>query len=304
MATFSFLVHESKLGYAIIKKCNDLHTKAYDIKTVGLAQYFSDISSQWDDVAKILGMGVSSKIAWTGTSMTKADTVPDDTRIPPNVEINTSTIRIMKQKADDLGVTLSSSYDFFDEANGFVEAMETWQAAAKLFLDIVSLAQELTMYKYVLAELHGGIEKLERSPGQLIPYMNCDVPLAEGATFVENLNWDGIEAAFGDFYQDVMNDPVMETLKTTPLDLESQRSQVQASKLDDPDNPGVKTIYTFSVSGGYSLIGAVTAKDSDGVYWQTGITYTSSTAGKLTLDMAVGSAPATVDFDLHGLMAV
>jgi len=291
------------MAYATMLKCVDLHREADNLKAIGLAQYFPDISTQWDDISKVLKLAISSKIAWTGQSMTKSDNVPDDTRIPPNVEINQATIRIMKQKADDLSITLSSSHEFFDEDDGFIKAAETWAGAGKLFLDIISLAQELTMFKYMLAEFHNSNVSTERSPGQLIPFMNCDVPLAQGLIWAEKLNWEGIEAAFGDFYWDVMSQIAMETLSMTPIELEAQRFEQNVDKEDDPDNPGVKTIYPFSITG-YSLIGVVKALDSGGAYHQSGITYTSSTAGKLTLNMPVGDAPDTFDFELHGLKVV
>ncbi len=305
MATFGFYVNDSKLAYAVIRKCIDLHRKAHAVKINGLAQFFPDVEAQWDDIITVLQFAISSKIAWTGQSMTKADTVPDDTRIPPNVEINSATIRIMKQKADDLGITLSSSHEFYDENDYFQKAMETWSAAAKMYMDILSLAEELTMYRYILSELHRSQNTTQRSPGQLIPFMDCDIPLADGSIWVENLNWEGIENGFGDTYWDIISEPAMETLKGTPISLDSQRETQNVAKQDDPDNPGTKTIYPFSISSaGYSLIGALKAVDSNGTYHQTGITYSSVTEGKLTLDIAVGDAPDTVTFELLGLKKV
>ena len=107
MAVFTINVHDSKLAYATLLKCVDLHRAAHSLKTIGLAQFFPDVADQWDDICRVLKFAVSSQIAWTGMSMTKSDSVPDDTRIPPAVEINAAIIRIMKQKAGDLEISVT-----------------------------------------------------------------------------------------------------------------------------------------------------------------------------------------------------
>jgi len=138
----------------------------------------------------------------------------------------------------------------------------------------------------------------------LIPFMTCDVPLSEGKVWAERLNWNGIEDAFGEFYWNVMSLPAMETLAGTPLEWETEKFFPNVAKQDDPDNPGVNTIYPFSIED-YSLIGVIKALDSNGEYRQGVITYSSATEGKLTLEqVAVGDAPDTVDFELHGLRVV
>lgn len=299
MATYSTMISDSKMAYAVLQKCVELHHKAYMIRTVGLAQVFPNIDSEWDNIAKILKLGVSSKIAWTGASQTKDDKVPDETRVPHSVEINEAIIRIMKQKAEDFDITLSTSYEFFDETNEFKKAAATWESAVKLYLDIYSLAEELNLYRFMLAYFHRGDSSTERGPAQVMPFMTCDIPLS-GEIFVPNLNWEGMESAFGDFYSDVINQPPLETLKAAPLSLTSDRTEVVGYKQDDPDNPGVKTIYTFSESG---MIGVITALDSEGTYHTSGITYTSGSAGKLTLDIPESEAPASVTFELHSISA-
>ncbi|MBI9092723.1 MAG: hypothetical protein JEZ12_26200 [Desulfobacterium sp.] len=297
MSTLIMQVHESKLAYALINKCLDLHREVDALKVYGLGNFFPNIGSQWNQVLDLLRLGVSSKIAWTGQSMTKGDTVPDDTRIPPNVEINEGMIRVLHAMAKSNGITLAEEHLFFDESDGFVQAMGTWTAAAKLYLDILVIAQEFTMYRYMLSEYYLSSESLARSPGQLVPFMGCAIPLASGDKFPPALNWDGIVAACGDYYKTIMVTPALEVFATPPGGRNTETLKVDVMAMADPDSLETRTVYPYTSSK--PIIGVVTAVDTDGTYHVANIVFDGDMALALTLEKPIGEAPALVTFTVH-----
>lgn len=302
MGEFNFTVHDSKLFYAMVCQAAAVGLKIQDYKTNILGAYFPAISTEWGQIKKILQCGIQSKIAWSGMSMTKSDTVPDETRAPPEIAINENIIRLMKKKATDLSVTLSSDFEFFDESAQFAQAHATWSAACKAYLDIIGWSQEMALYKNSMGELESGNATVTRSGAQLMMFDQCDVPIADGSKWYSAYNWEGLEAGFGStFYANLLLETVDVILDGTIPDPDRAKQEVVADKLDDPDNPGVKTIYNFAAMGGYALAGVIYALDSDGDYHTTGVTYLSGTSGKLTINTPVGSAPATTTFKLLGL---
>jgi hypothetical protein len=298
MATFSFKLDRSKVVYAYLRQSYAVVEKIQTWKTEVIGEYFPNVATQWENIRKILDIGISKKIAVTGTSITKSDDTPDETRIPPTVEINSNIIRVMKNRATDLSVTLSGDYEFFDDTNNFQEAFATWSGACNAYLTILNMEIEISIYKYAINGMYRVGGEMDRGVGQMSVFDKCDVPLGDDANaiFVSVFNWDGIEEAFDEFYDDMYLEPAYEISSGTIQTYNIQHSSPTANKADDPDNPGTKTIYEFDASSGFNIIGLITAKDSDGDYHYntTEVYYTSATKAVVRLSVAVGSAPASV----------
>lgn len=127
--------------------------------------------------------------------MTKSDNVPDDTHIPPQVEVNKAYVRIALGLVNTLGVTLSEDH-VFDDSPDFEEAQETWYAIARIYSEIDSLCEQMDMYRMVINEFDGGTATIGRSAAQLLPYRDCPIPLVDVAG-VNDINLSGIGSFFG-----------------------------------------------------------------------------------------------------------
>lgn len=293
MAVFVCDVHETKFLYALIRQGHEAVRRAVDIRDTVLASLFPDVAAQWSDVCRVLRLGISSPVALTGMSMTKADTVPDDTRVPPSVEINAATVRIMYRLAGSLGVTLSAEYEFFDEERNFAQAAATWSAGCRTLLQVEALLREALLYSMAAADVDGGVELVERSPAQMAMFPDCEAPLADGSRWVEAWSPVGIRSAFGPFYDAFMYGP-LETMMTTPLPvLLVSRVSVSAEAEDgDPEHPNTITAYPFSVPSG-AVIGAIEAL-AGGVPVRQ-VVYYAASSGAVKLPVPLADAPETAD---------
>lgn len=261
MAEFSFNVHESKLAYATVLKCYDLIKEAQSKKNNVLSKFFPNVSSQWNDIKLVVKICIVNRTAWSGLSFSKSTSVPDNTVVPPSAEVTPTTASLMYKKCQDLGITLSNEFDFEYQIGN--SAMQTWQEIAKSYLEIVSLLNDLTLHKSVLAELDGTNAGISREPGQLVLYQNCDVPLADGNYWVESFYWYGIRKAFGSFYIDLMIKSTEQLFLGTLPTIETKKWEISATKAVDPDD-NEKTRYTFQIptadyNDGFRLVGALLA---------------------------------------------
>ncbi len=302
MSILTLQVNESKMAYALICKCLDLHQEAWALKIYGLKQFFPNIETQCPQVFAALRFAVSSSITWTGQSMTKADTVPDDTRVPPNVEVNEALVRTMHVTALSLGVNMSDEYIFTDVAGDFMEALGTWAAAAKIYLDIIGIAEEFTMYKPILADMYlQDVGNIERSPGQLVPFMGCGVPIANNGLLVEKLNWDGIVAACGTYCMDIMVFPALDIFNAAPGTRTTQTIEVVVEAEADPDFLTTKTVYSYTTTA--PVIGVISAVGSNGVFYPV-VNMTGATSFSLCVALPIAEAPATMTIKIHTMEAL
>lgn len=316
MAEFSFNVHESKLAYATVLKCYDLIKEAQSKKDNVLSKFFPNVSSQWDDIKLVVKICIVNRTAWSGLSFSKSTSVPDNTVVPPSAEVTPTTASLMYKKCQDLGITLSDDFDFEYQVGNF--AIQTWQEIAKTYLEIISILNDLTLHKSVLAELDGTNAGISREPGQLVLYQNCDVPLADGNNWVQSFYWYGIRKAFGSFYMDLITKSTDELLLESLPNIQTKKWEVSASKSVDPDDNS-KTRYIFQIpssdyNNGYRLVGAILAVtpslDSPDDYYvsvshsavDNAITYTSLSGGFLrtSLDPSDPSTPSSAEFLLVG----
>lgn len=305
MGVFSFTVHDTKFMYALLKQSYFLVKKIRDYKTAVLGEYFPQIDTRWADIKSILQCGVSSRIIWTGMSMTKSDTVPDDTRTAPAQDINANTVRLMYAKAQSLGLTLSSQFEFYDEQNRFHEALQTWDAACKTLIDIQGWLQELCLYQVMAAEVEGGISALERSPAQMIMFDQADIPLADGGKWYGQFYWQGLRAGFGAFYWNLIYLTPEALTAISPPEIDTRTFVVTVAGVDDPENPGVKTIYTVEVPDEeYSLAGLIVMEEVFEGTATYNFTYVDADHGVQVVSLPVAEAPANLTFRILGVKAV
>lgn len=301
MAEFATVSNESKLTYACIKQGVAVLEKIDMFRTVAIAELFPDQATQWDKIKKVLDLGISKKIAWTGMSMTKSDSTPDETRVPPQTEINTNTIRMMYAVATAESVTMNTTdYEFFDPDDNFKESAATWTQAVNAYLEILNLGTELGLYKIAGAEMEGGDAQVNRSPAQLLIFDAVEVPLVLGRN-TEEWNPDGIEAGFGTFYEDFFLKSINQLIAGTIPTLDVLVDSDTAGKAEHPTNPGW-TQYAFTAPAGYSMVGILQGKDSDGNYRPTA-KYTSATEGYIEVQTLLENAPATLTAKLIFLKA-
>ncbi len=298
MSEFAIEVNESKLGFAVLCKCLDLHHIAVTLRDLGLAEFFPDVSIQFKDVCSVLRFGVSAKIAWTGQSMTKADSVPDDTRVPATVEINDALISLMYNAAVAKGITLSESYVFTAVDGEYIEASKTWSGAAKIYLDMMSLADELTMFKIVFGDLYLGTVDINRSPGQVIPFASCPLPLAHTAVGFSIANWSGIKAAAGDYINNLMRLPALDVFALSPGELSTSVSSITVSGVVHPSDA---TLTIFDCSAGGAIIAVMEAEGSNGVQFASG-TWLSGASVRVVV--ATASAPSSITFTVLTMAAL
>ena len=291
MAEFATVSNESKMLYACIKQGVAILEKISVFRTVAIAELFPAQSTQWDKIKKVLALGVSNKIAWTGMSMTKSDNVPDETRVPPQVEVNTNTIRMMHAVAQAEGVTYSSNYVFFDPENNFVDSAATWTQAINAYLEIVNLGNELGLFKIAGAEMEGGTADINRSPAQLLIFNAVEIPLANGNRNVPLFNGKGIEAGFGSFYEDFFLKSINQLIDMAVPELDAQIVETTAAKSTSITNANW-TMYEYTAPAGYGLVGILRGEDSDGGYLTSAV-YDNASHGWLNKSTLPADAPAT-----------
>ncbi len=304
MSTVAVAVHSSKMLYATILKGLAIWEQIRMRRDI-LADMFPQISVQWDSFLKVISPCISRKVAVTA-SLSKADTVPDETRVPPGVDINAGSLRLMHRLAGTLGLGLSTDFEWFDEADRFAQAFTNWAVAANTYLEIEQLANDLTMHRAYGCDLYTSSTE-QRTPGQLTFYNECNIPLAD-SIFASSLNTAGLQAGFGSVYLGWMTQSVEELVTDVPPVIETDFAQVTATPEDDPDNPGTQTLYAFavpagSIPDGWKLGGVVIAASPDltapAQFYSTMI-YQSDTAGVLRIPGAFDGpdVPASVEFKL------
>jgi len=302
MSELSLTTNETKMLYACIRQGFSILLKIQDYRQFSLGELFPGFVTQWDDIKAILELGISKKIAWTGMSMTKSDNVPDDTRIPPNAEINSNTIRLMHAKAEALGVSLSPNYTFFDEDENFVEGAATWLQAVNAYLEIINLSQEAGLFKMTAADFEGSSASMTRSGAQLLIFDKAEVPLTNGGRWCEEFNALGIQDGSGSFYDDFFFKTVNELIEQTLPTLEVFQTEQTATKQADPDYPSTHTRYSFWLSG-YSLIGMLRVKTTDDEYLTTPV-FDTPNNGHCIIDTAFDDAANQATAKLFGIRMV
>ena len=285
MSEFAIEVNESKLGFAVLCKCLELHQIAAALRDVGLAEFFPNVATQFKDVCAVLRFGVSAKIAWTGQSMTKADSVPDDTRVPATVEINDALISLMYSAAVSKGITLSESYVFTAVDGEYIEASKTWSGAAKVYLDIMSLADEFTMFRAMLGDLYLGTVDVARSPGQVIPFANCPAPVSNMAVGFSIANWTGMKSIAGSYINNIMQLPALDVFALSAGELSTSVSTVTVSGAIHPSDA---TLTIFDCSAGAAIIAVLEAEGSNGVQYTSG-TWLSGTSVRVVVANSIGT---------------
>lgn len=283
MGTLALNVHSTKLLYATILKGLALWRQIRARRDM-LAGMLPSVSTQWDILQKVIMPCISRKVAITA-SLSKADTVPDETRVPPSVEINPGVVRLMLGLATSLGLTLSANYEWNDEANNYRQAIENFATIANILIEIEQIAADLCMHRAYAADLYDDQNEL-RTPGQLAFYTECDVPLADGI-FVSQFNRFGMISGFGALYLGWMLLSIEDLVTGTPPTIQISQIDVTATPADDPENPGTYTLYHFAATAGWSLAGAVVAArpslDAPVAFFSSGAEYTSGSAGYLKI---------------------
>lgn len=302
MSIYTVSIGETKFFYALLRQGYEVLRRAMAVRDQALAFWFPNVAEEWGAVKRILSLGIASPIAWTGMSMTKSDTVPDDTRVPPAVEINGGTVRAMYALASAEGVTLAGDQEFYDEANMFAEAFVSWSSACRALMKIEDLLREATLYAMAAAQVEGAEGTLERSPAQIVMFDAAEVPLGDGGRWSEQWSVAGIEAGFGSFYQDFLLQPTEETFIGGLPDLSVERQEVVVAGIDDPDNPGVKTVYEFFAQNGFALAGMIMAKGGDS-YYRTP-EYLTASSGVVRVNLPVAEAPAELTVLMLGVKTV
>lgn len=292
MSEYNVVVYEQKLAFACFMASASLKAKAHGLIRYGLGAFFPDVLTEWGAACEVLGYGISSKIAWTGKSMTKSDTVPDDTRVPPQVDVNPAVLHLMHDRAQTLGLTLAGGRVFADPETGWRDAAQTWAGACKLYLDILDIVDEMEMYRIMVNDLDG-TAGMSRSPAQVLPFQRCPLPLT-GAKWVRNGNIDGLAGFFG-LNPDL---PYHAQLLTAPPDYTETRQTVTSA--DKVDNDGVAE-YAFSLPGADVLAGLFAVPLAAGYIYTCD--YTGATGGTLA-GGAYASAPTAVEVDCLGFTAV
>ena len=306
MGTLSLNVHSTKMLYATILKALYLWRQIRARRDM-LAGMLPAVATQWDLLQQVIAPCISRKVAITA-SLSKSDTVPDETRVPPSIEINAGTVRLMYGLAVSLGLTLNTDdYAWFDEEDHFRGATQNFAAVAGICLEIEQFAADLCMHRAYAADLYSDQDET-RTPGQLTFYTECEAPLADGI-FVSKFNRAGMIAGFDTLYLGWMLLSIEDLVTTAPPSIESGWLEVTATPEDDPDNPGVKTLYRFEATTGWYLAGAVIAARPDltapEAFYQT-VVYDSDTEGHVSLTGGYTdpAMPATVVFKLLMLRSI
>ena len=283
MGTLSLNVHSTKLLYATILEGISIWRKV-NVRRDLLSGMLPDIGSQWAILKTVLMPCISRKVAVTA-SLSKSETVPDETRVPPSIEINGGTVKLMKGLADSLGLTLNTDdYEWYDSASGFRQAIENFSVVAVVFLEIEQLVMDLCMHRSYAADLYSDQDE-NRTPGQLAYYIECDAPLADGV-FVNLFNRMGMLSGFGSHYLGWLMSSVEQLVATDAPDFEQTKIDVVATPEDDPEDPGANTLYRFQATSGWALAGAIVAASPNVSAPSTffdHVTYDSATSGYLSV---------------------
>lgn len=300
MGTLALNVHSTKLLYATILKGFALWRQIRTRRDM-LSAMLPDIATQWDILQQVIMPCITRKVAITA-SLSKAETVPDETRVPPAVEINPGVAQLMIGLADSLGLTLSGNYEWYDEVADYRTAIENFATIANVCIEIEQIAADLCMHRAYAADLYSD-QNESRTPGQLAFYSECDVPLADGV-FVAQFNRFGMMAGLGSMYLGWMLLSIEELVTSAPPTIETSKTAVTAAPEDDPDHSGTYTLYRFAATSGWSLAGAVVAArpnlTAPVAFYANDITYVSGSQGYLRLSGGYTdpAMPPAIEFKL------
>ncbi len=207
MGTFAVSCHNTRLYPACIEAYNRKWREIYAL-AAGIEQFFPDCRLEWDDLVSVLRLGIASGITVTA-SLSKAESVPDETFMQPVVEVPPAKVSIMCEQARLLNIRMDpekmlcpklgdeSPESYAKYRIDLADAADNWAAACSMLIEIDNKSKEIEIWRAYGA----GVCDLEgsdtRTPGQMA-LMQSPWPLASSEPFTEKFSAEGLKALLGD----------------------------------------------------------------------------------------------------------
>lgn len=194
MAEQIFEVHKSKLTYATLRKMLEIVDNYLDIKT-NLTYYFPSIidnNEQWRTLRKVIITFLNQNTNWSGISPNTSSSVSDYTNLSRTVQTN-------NDDAAHLYNRLLNTVDFGEESIIDFTSTATWTNIVSRVANMINLESLYTMHR----QIYNGIvnndsEYIDKTPGQLSLYDNCEMPLPTNQYTPDNANFNAFVHILGD----------------------------------------------------------------------------------------------------------
>ncbi len=205
MGTFAVTCHNTKLYPACIEAYNRKWREIYALAS-GIEQFFPDCRLDWDDVVSVLRLGIASGITVTA-SLSKAESVPDETFMQPVVEVPPAKVPLMCDQARSLNISMDSALLCPEPADDspesyakyridLADAADNWAAACSMLIEIDNKSKEIEIWRAYGAGVCDPEGSDTRTPGQMA-MMQSPWPLASSEPFTEKFSVEGLKALLG-----------------------------------------------------------------------------------------------------------